>query len=299
MRAKRSIFKPKSKGSYRIEAKKDEATVYIYDEIGWFGVEPEQFVKDVNAIEAKTIHLRINSPGGSVFDGMAIYNTLKQHKSKVVTHIDGLAASISSIIAMAGDEIVAGEGAYLMIHEPWSIAIGSADDFRHEADLLDKVGGTIADIYTQRSGKDRDEILDLMGAETWFTGPEALENGFIDRVEAFEGAAKAKDKAILFDLSVFANVPDDLKAETPLTERGLEKALRDAGCSRAQAKVILAGGLPEDLRDAETPEPDPAPVVSQREAVEPDQREADEPEADKRDRFTDLLIRAEMIAPTP
>ena len=303
MSVKRSIFKPKARGSYRLEAKNDEATVYIYDEIGWFGVGAGQFVKDVNAISAKTIHLRINSPGGSVFDGMAIYNTLKQHKARVITHIDGLAGSISSIIAMAGDEIVAGEGAYLMIHEPWSVVIGSAADLRAEAELLDKIGGTIADIYTQRSGKSREEVLDLMGAETWFTGPEALENGFIDRLEASENAEKARSKAILFDLSAFANVPDALKreAENPIvTERGLEKALRDAGCSRAQAKAILADGLPEDLRDAGTTRAEPDSAIDLRDAGESGQREADEPDCkqERRDRVASLLIRAEQLKST-
>jgi ATP-dependent Clp protease, protease subunit len=295
MRAKRSIFKPKARAAHRIEAKEKEATVYIYDEISWFGVDAAVLVKDIAAIEADTIHLRVNSPGGSVFDGMAIYNSLKQHKAKVVTHIDGLAASIASIIALAGDEIVAGEGAYMMIHSPWSVVIGDAEDLRKEADLLDKVTGTIAEIYQNKSGMKSDEVLDMMAAETWMTGAEALENHFIDRVETSE---KAQNKAILFDLSVFANTPDALLDDPGLTERGLEKALRDAGCSRAQAKSILSGGLPEDLRDAETPKDEPVQVVNQRDAGEPDQREADEPEKKKKDRVAELLIRAEKIKST-
>jgi ATP-dependent Clp protease, protease subunit len=274
MRAKRSIFKPKARAAHRIEAKEKEATVYIYDEISWFGVDAAVIVKDIAAIEADTIHLRINSPGGSVFDGMAIYNSLKQHKAKVVTHIDGLAASIASIIALAGDEIVAGEGAYMMIHSPWAVVIGDAEDLRKEADLLDQMTGTFAEIYQNKSGMKSDEVLDMMAAETWMTGAEALENHFIDRVETSE---KAQNKAILFDLSVFANTPDALLDDPGLTERGLEKALRDAGCSRAQAKSILSGGLPEDLRDAETPKDEPVQVVNQRDAGVPDQRDADEP----------------------
>ena len=95
----RSLFKPRAKNSYRIEnkASADESTVYIYDEIGWFGILAEQFIKDFNAIKSNTIHVRINSPGGSVFDGSSIYNAIKQHKSTTIVHIDGLAASIASI----------------------------------------------------------------------------------------------------------------------------------------------------------------------------------------------------------
>lgn len=294
---KRSIFKPMAKGSYRVENKEDNATVYLYDEIGWFGVEAEQFVKDVNAITAKTIHVRLNSPGGSVFDGMAIYNTLKQHKSKVVAHIDGLAASITSVIAMAADEVRASEESYLMIHEPWSIVLGGAEDMRHEADLLDKVGGTISATYQRKSGKEADEIAGMMKAETWFTGAEALEAGFVDVLEEIGEDAKAKASPILFDLSVFANTPDTLMGDRqPPTERGMEKALRDAGCSRAQAKAILAAGLPEDLRDADPQEPEPAEVQNQREAGDAGQREADEPKA--KDRVADLLIRAEQLKST-
>lgn len=294
---KRSIFKPMAKGSYRVENKDEEATVYLYDEIGWFGIEAGQFVKDVNAITAKTIHVRLNSPGGSVFDGMAIYNTLRQHKAKVVMHIDGLAASITSVIAMAGDEIRASEESYLMIHDPWSIVMGGAEDMRHEADLLDKVAGTISATYQRKSGKDADEIAKIMAVETWLTGTEAHEMGFVDVLEKIEEDAKAK--AILFDLSVFANVPVELQSgdRQPPTERGMEKALRDAGCSRAQAKAILAAGLPEDLRDAGTSEPKPAEVQDQREAENADQREADEPEASK-DRVAALLIRAEQLKST-
>ena len=295
MRAKRSIFKPKARAAHKIEAKEKEATVYIYDEISWFGVDASVLVKDIAAIDADTIHLRINSPGGSVFDGMAIYNSLKQHKAKVITHIDGLAASIASIIALAGDEIVAGEGAYMMIHSPWSVVIGDSEDLRKEADLLDKVAGTISEIYQNKSGMKSDEVLDMMAAETWMTGAEALENHFIDKVETSE---KAQNKAILFDLSVFANTPESLLDDPVLTERGLEKALRDAGCSRAQAKSILSGGLPEDLRDAETPKDEPVQVVNQRDAGEPDKRDAGEPEKKKKDRVAELLIRAEKIKST-
>jgi len=261
----RSFFKNRVNGLYKIENKSDESTVYIYDEISWFGVQAEQFVKDLNNIKAKTIHLRVNSPGGSVFDGTSIYNALKQHSAKVVAHVDGLAASIASVIIMAADEVRMSENAFLMIHEPFSIVIGGADDMRHEADLLDKVGGTIVKTYMDKSGKDEDEIKDMMAKETWFTAQEALDMGFCDCIDK---ETKEKAQIVLFDLSVFANVPDKFKENRQPTARDLERVLRDAGCSAKQAKSILSKGIEGDLRDEE-PANDPPPAKLDQRDVEP------------------------------
>jgi ATP-dependent Clp protease protease subunit len=296
MRLNRSIFKPKNKSAQRVENKDKESKVYIYDEISWWGVDPNVFVKDLVSIDSDTIHLHINSPGGSVFDGMTIYNALKSHKAKIITHIDGLAASIASIIALAGDEIVMGEGSFLMIHDPWSVAVGGADELRKEADLLEKVAEQIAGIYENKTGKSVDEISEMMAFETWMTGPEALEKGFIDRVEEPKNA-KNKAKPILFDLSVFANTPAELMENIVITERTLEKALRDAGCSRTQAKAILSEGMPNDLRDVEKPDVEQPKVLDQREAEKAVQREAEKP-VEKKDKVAELLIRAEKLKST-
>ena len=279
----RSIFKPRAQVTHKIENKAEEATLYIYDEISWWGISADEFVKGLNAIEAETIHLRVNSPGGSVFDGIAIYNAVKQHKSRVVAHIDGLAASIASVIVLGADEVRAGESAYMMIHPPWSIVSGTADDMREEAELLDRVGGTISQIYQRKTGLTADEITEMMTAgtfgETWMTAQEAQEKGFVDVVEELEEETKAKASAVVFDLSAFANVPDGLMAERrPPTERELERILRDAGCSNKQAKEILAKGYAEDLRDVdpvgETPSAD---VGDQRDVDAPAQRDVEQP----------------------
>lgn len=291
MRIKRSIFKPVSRGAYKIESKADESTVYLYDEIGWFGVVAEDFVKDLNAITSKTIHLHVNSPGGAVFDGIAIFNAIKQHKSKVIAHIDGLAASISSIIVMAADEIRISENAYFMIHEPWSMVVGNATDLRKEADLLDKVAGTIMKTYTDKSGKTADEIKPLMEAETWLTAEQSTDFGFADSIEKSEKDDKKKARmATLFDLSAFGNVPEALKIKAEPTAREAEKALRDVGFNKQQAKAILSEGFKEDdRRDADIPEP-PSTTEAK--------RDVERVVAKKRDFVHDLLIRAEMIAPT-
>ena len=304
MRVNRSPFKPRVKaGIYKIENKADEneATVYIYDEIGWFGIMAEIFVKEMETIKAKTVHIRLNTPGGDVFDGTAIANAIKQHKSKTIIHIDGLAASIGSIIALAGDEIHMAENAFFMFHEAWSFVIGNASNMRDEADLLDKIDGVLAKTYAKKTGKEVNEIKDLMSAETWLTAEEALEMGMIDSIEEDEKDEKAK--ANLFDLSVFANVPDKLKGEKQKpTARDLERVLRDAGLSSKEAKAVLADGL-GDLRDEDDLEPD---VVdeSQRDVEAKDQRdveEVDEPEEDQaeelpiKDRTYDLIGRANKL----
>ncbi len=238
----------KSWYSFKAGKSEDASELYIYDEIGWFGVTAEDFVRDLAGVTAKTIDLHLNTPGGSVFEGVAIYNALKSHSARIVVYIDGLAASMGSIIALAGDEIRMAASGFFMIHNPWSIAAGDAADFRKEADILDKITGTMADVYAGRTGKDLPDIRALMDDETWFTGEEAKAAGFVDAV--FNGndneAAKASAK---FDLSVFAKVPAPLAA-TPAaadriqTIREFEAALREElGFSHAQAKAIATQGF--------------------------------------------------------
>lgn len=305
----RSPFKPRGTLSkYRIENKAatDEATVYIYDEIGWFGVSAEQFIKDLNDITAKTVHIRFNTPGGSVFDGTAVFNAIKQHKSKTVSHIDGLAASISSVIALASNEVRMAENAFMMIHEPWSIVIGDAETMREEADLLDKVGKTIAKTYTDKTGKKEDEIKALMSAETWMTAEEALEMGFVDVIEETEKDEKAK--ATLFDLSVFAKGEEMARiieekqgeAKKEPDKRTAEKALREAGFSRNEALKIVAKGF-QDVGDPQTELVDKDVGDPQNEGNSP-QRDADTAKVEEakieqkvNDRTQELIKRADKI----
>jgi ATP-dependent Clp endopeptidase proteolytic subunit ClpP len=168
------------------------AEVLIHEAIGenWYGdgLTAKRFNRDLAALgELDEILVRINSPGGAVFDGVAIYNTLKGHKAKVDVLVEGLAASIASVIAMAGDTIRVGHGAMFMIHNPWTIAMGDADDMRETADMLDKVGESLIDIYHTRTGIDDKELRKLLDAETWLTASEAVAQGFADEID--EGAA--------------------------------------------------------------------------------------------------------------
>lgn len=251
MRLQRSVFQPRARAAARVESKADEATVYIYDEISFWGVNAADFAKDLTQIDAPTIHLRINSPGGNVFDGTAIYQALNEHPAHIVAHIDGLCASIASEIAMAADEIRMAESGRFMIHDTWSIVMGGAEDFRKEADFLDGMNDTCAAAYAARTGATVDQVREWMAAETWFTAAEAKDAGFVDAVEPLKTAKGLK----AFDLSAFANAPAQMASREPPTERDMERALRDVGCSQHQAKAILAEGLKAQQRDVAAPEP--------------------------------------------
>ena len=171
------------------------AEVSIYDAIGGYEINAKQFVDELKDINAETIHLRINSPGGSVIDGNAIFKALQRHDAKIVAHIDGLAASMASVIAMAGDEIHMSDNALLMIHNQWTVSMGDADELRADADLLDKMSASILSAYG-RSQYEPEEIKDLMDAETWFTAQEAFDAGLIDHIDTGLRAAASDITAL-------------------------------------------------------------------------------------------------------
>ena len=198
-------------GNYAVRADGDEARINIYEPIGgWFGIEAEQFANDLNAITAPVIHLHINSPGGDVFDGRAMATNIRQHPSKVIAHIDGLAASAATYVALAANEVEIADGAFFMIHNAWTIALGNAADMRDTAELLDKVDGSISADYQRKTGAGADQIADWMAAETWFTAAEALEHGFVDRIA--EDAESAPENASHWNLAAYANTPAALVA---------------------------------------------------------------------------------------
>jgi ATP-dependent Clp protease protease subunit len=174
----------KSWYSVKALAKDTAAEISIYDEIGMWGVTAKDFISDLKKVEAKELTLFINSPGGSVFDGLAIYNSLRQHPANVTVKVMGVAASAASFIAMAGDRIVMPENAFLMVHNPMGAVFGNADEMRDWADTLDKIAASLVGIYVARTGKDEKEIKDLLDAETWLTAAEAVEMGFADEMEA-------------------------------------------------------------------------------------------------------------------
>lgn len=168
---------------------KTETEVFIYDEIGYWGITASDFVRDFSEIKTNAITLRINSPGGDVFDGVAIYNAVARHKATVDVFIDGVAASAASFIAMAGDTITMSPYSQMMIHEASGMVIGPSADMRAMADFLDKASDNIASIYAARAGGLVEEWRALMTAETWFSDKEAVANGLADGITGAETRA--------------------------------------------------------------------------------------------------------------
>ncbi len=213
----------------------DVAEIAIYDEIGMWGVSASDFLSALKGITAKAINLFINSPGGEVFDGISIYNQLKAHPAAVNVTVDGLAASSASFIAQAGDTITMAKSATMMIHEPYSMAVGNADDLRKAAEMTDKVGGTIAAIYAERAGGTEADWRAKMADETWYRAQEAVDAGLADGILA--GKAPTNSAPRIFNLSKFQHVPKWLK----------NSSVVDAGKSMSGANLVhlhaAMGGL--------------------------------------------------------
>lgn len=167
---------------YRVTNVDDRAEVFIYDAISEWGVTANDFVRDLRTITASQIDLHLNSPGGLVFDGITIYTALKNHAARVTAHIDGIAASAASFIAMAGDEIVIQKPAKMMIHNANGITIGDADAHQEMASLLNELSDTIAEIYADRAGGTVPQWRAAMSKETWYSAAQAVEVGLADRV---------------------------------------------------------------------------------------------------------------------
>lgn len=160
----------------------DEAVIRIYDEIWFLGVNALDFANDLEGVTAPRIRVEINSPGGDVWDGIAIYNALRAHPAHVTTRVDGIAASIASVIAQAGDHRVMLGGSQMMIHNAWGFTVGDHGDHEDMASVLAHQDGIIAGIYSSRSGGDAEHFRTLMEAETWLTADAAVEAGLADEV---------------------------------------------------------------------------------------------------------------------
>jgi ATP-dependent Clp protease, protease subunit len=256
----RSPFRAQTRtgSAYRLvqnAATPTEAELMLYGEIAWYDIDAKQVVRDIRNLSVDVLHVRINSPGGSVFDGVTIFNALRDHSAKVITYVDAVAASIASLIALAGDEVRIADNAFFMIHNAWGVAIGNAAELRKTADLFDKVEeATIIRAYLARTGETEEVIRGWMSDETWFTAEEAVDAGFADAIDE-----RAPVKA-LGDLSVFAKAPATLVASQttttdtpPATVREFESLLREkGGFSHAAARSIAAGGFrttPPDPRE--------------------------------------------------
>lgn len=202
--------------------KNSESTgdLQLYGEIAnetWWGdeVTPRDFKNDLdNMGDISTLNVYINSPGGDVFAGQAIHSMLKRHKAKVNVYVDGLAASIASVIAMAGDKVIMPKNSMMMVHNPWSIVAGNSADFRKMADDLDKIGKSIKEAYLSKATElDVEMLKELMDDETWLTAQDCLDYGFADEIEETKAVAACVDSKYL---KAYKNIPQELiKVEEP------------------------------------------------------------------------------------
>lgn len=212
----------------------DEATLYIYDVIdSYWGVSAKSVIDALASVaDVPTVHVRINSPGGDVFEGRAIVEALKRFSGKTIAHVDSLAASAATSIAIACSEVEIAQGAFFMIHNASGLVWGDKTAMRDTADLLEKVEGTIVLDYTNKTGKDAADVVAWMNAETWFTADEAIANGFCDRL-----AATAEKKASnTWNLSAYSKAP---KALEPVPAPASDPSMTQANANRLRLAEVL------------------------------------------------------------
>jgi len=261
---------------YKIQNKTDTMTeVFIYDEIGFWGVTASDFVAAIEKVDTPEMNIRINSPGGDVFDGLAIYNSIKRHKSKVVTYVDGIAASAASFIAQAGDVRVMMPHSQLMIHDAMTFGWGNAGELREIADNLDRQSNNIAGIYAGKGNKSIDDYRTLMLAESWFFAQEAVDAGLADRVE--EDIDEDEDADETVELEEAANSWNTSVFD--LKEKILNRIANTA--APVEEEVVI-----------ESDEGDPAPEVEQVPKGEEDVFEEEEEFAFDPDLIKDSLAQA-------
>jgi ATP-dependent Clp protease, protease subunit len=213
--------------SIRADSTDTGAHIYVYDVIdAWWGASAAALIEALAGVGDRLVHLHINSPGGDVFEARAMASAIVAHPGQVITHIDGLAASAATYLALAGNEVRMTEGGLFMVHNSWTLAYGNKAELRSTADLLDKIDSTILADYAKRTGAGADQVRAWMDAETWFTPQEALDAKFIDAIDTnTKRDAGAKDSAAArWNLSAYANAPQLPKpaADEPPLEQLLQ-----------------------------------------------------------------------------
>lgn len=189
-----------------------ESTLYIYDVIdAWWGVAALQVAPVIASLDAaSTLHVRVNSPGGDVFEGRAIRTAIQQFKGKTIGHVDGLAASAATTVIDACDEIEIAEGGFYMIHNGWTLGYGNRHEHRKTADLLEKVDAAIVADYARRTGLDVAQLAQWMDDETWFEASEAVEHGFASRLATLPEKAPADASSRKWNLAAYDKAPKAL-----------------------------------------------------------------------------------------
>jgi len=289
----------------------DEAEVMLYDEIGgWFGRTADDLIAELRGITAPRMRVRINSPGGSVFEGIAIANALRAHPASVTVQVDSIAASIASVIAMAGDRIEMAPNSMLMIHDASGLCMGNASDMEEMAELLDLISDNIADAYASRAGGTREQWRDRMRAETWYLPDDAVDNGLADEaIPAPKTGQPAEepeeegepDMARPFDLAAYGyngptRTPAPAASEPTLTE-DIRSLIGEEVAAQLRAAVSEPG--------VEEPTEEPTESVEEPEATEPSpeatpaEPEPEQPADDPVDAWAAAVARLTQPAPDP
>jgi ATP-dependent Clp endopeptidase proteolytic subunit ClpP len=225
---------------YNIQNKAGEtADIYIFDEIGTYGVTAQDFISEIKGLKDMPINLRINSLGGDVFDGMAMYNVIKRREAKTTVYIEGIAASIATIIALGADEVIMAENSLFMIHNAWGGTSGEAKDMRKTAETLDKITSELTDIYVKKTGLSYDTLAEMMDEESWLNAQEAFDLGFIDTIsDSIKVAAK-------YDVSKFKNITQEEiknKLSININNKKMTNELKDWFNSKVEEIVASVKG---------------------------------------------------------
>lgn len=200
----------------KAESGSKTAEIKIYSDIGGYGITAGAFVKEVSALgDVASIKVLINSVGGSVVDAIGIFNYLKYHKAQIIVQVDGVAASAASLIAMAGDDILMPENTMMMVHYPWADVQGNADEMRHVADSLEKLGMSMVNTYAKRTGLGFDELHAMLSKDTWLTAQECLEKGFCTKIIE---PVKVNSTAHIENTSIPSEAKQQLYTQTQINE---------------------------------------------------------------------------------
>lgn len=243
---------------YSMSEVNGEPVLYIYSPIGkdMFGesVNPKQIADELKAYNGKDVTVRINSPGGSITDGLAIYNLLNQYEGNVTCIVDGLAASMASVVAMAADDLQMPKGSFLMIHNPWTMSAGDSKQLRKDADVLENMRETLAKIYSFKTEKDIDEVYGVMDAETWIDGETAVAEGWANTlVDDMVAVASIKKD----DLNKFATAKANAKLKDIMDK--LEEKKKEVVAEVADTQAVTVTIDTDEVKE----KPVEAPVEEQ------------------------------------
>ena len=234
---------------YKIKNKSSEVSdIYLFNDIGTFGITAQSFIDEIKQYEDRELNIHINSLGGEVFEGMAIYSIIQRRTSKTTVYIEGIAASIASVIALAADEVIMSENSLLMIHNAWGGTQGEAKDMRKQAEILEKITNEIAEVYVKKTKIPYNEIVEMMDEETWLTAEEAVALGFVDSIsEPIKVAAK-------YDVSKYKNITNKKVEQILSLTKKREIKMTEELKTWFNSKVEEIIAKVKDSKDVETAE---------------------------------------------